>query len=187
LGFDSVGFAAVVTSPNPALAFVQADFEYFLEDMIACGRIAHEHMMAGKPYPFSNFETALQEIHRGTHRPFPCGAGAGYLSASADGGLYACHRLVDAPQFAMGDVQEGADRRRQAEHLRRSHVDQMAPCNTCWARYLCGGGCYHEVAQRGRIGCDYIRGWLAFCLARYAELSVARPAYFAEGAKALLF
>jgi uncharacterized protein len=54
----------------------------------------------------------------------------------------------------------------------------MEPCRSCWARYLCGGGCYHEVERRGRIGCDYIRGWLEFCLAAYAELSAARPDYF---------
>lgn len=59
----------------------------------------------------------------------------------------------------------------------------MAPCNGCWARYLCGGGCYQEVAKRGRVGCDYIRGWLAFCLASYAELSQVRPEYF-DGAPA---
>jgi len=183
LGFDSVGFAAVLTSPNPALAFKTADFGRFLEEMIVCGRIALERLKAGQRYPFSNFETALHEIHRGTHRPYPCGAGAGYLSANAEGGLFACHRLVDTPEFAMGDLYSGSDRARRSQHLTRSHVDRMAPCNGCWARYLCGGGCYHEVAKRGRDGCDYIRGWLAFCLASYAELSQARPECF-DGAPA---
>ena len=178
LGFDSVGFAAVLTSPDPALAFEAADFDRFLEEMIACGRIALARLMAGENYPFSNFETALNEIHRGTHRPYPCGAGAAYLSANAEGGLYACHRLVDDPAFAMGNLKSGSDKARRASHLKRSHVDLMSPCSGCWARYLCGGGCYHEVAKRGRIGCDYIRGWLAFCLKSYAELSAARPEYF---------
>jgi uncharacterized protein len=178
LGFDSVGFAAVLTSPNPTLAFKTADFGRFLEEMIGCGRIALERLKVGQRYPFSNFETALHEIHRGTHRPYPCGAGAGYLSANAEGGLFACHRLVDTSEFAMGDLYSGSDNARRSQHLTRSHVDRMAPCSGCWARYLCGGGCYHEVAKRGRIGCDYIRGWLGFCLASYAELSQARPEYF---------
>ena len=179
LGFDSVGFAAVLTSPDPSLAFDREDFERFLNEMIACGRTALARLLAGQHYPFSNFEVALHEIHRGTHRPYPCGAGAGYLSANAEGKLYACHRLVDTPAFAMGSVEAGTDRAQRAAHLERSHVDRMTPCDGCWARYLCGGGCYHEVAKRGRIGCDYIRGWLAFCLRSYAELSQARPDYFA--------
>jgi uncharacterized protein len=79
-------------------------------------------------------------------------------------------------------VAAGPDRAARAAHLARSHVDRMQPCSGCWARYLCGGGCYHEVARRGRVGCDYIRGWLAFCLRAYVELSAARPAYFSDAA-----
>jgi uncharacterized protein len=183
LGFDEVGFAAVLVSADPALTFEPAQFPRFLERMIACGEKALVEITAGRPYPFGNFETALQQIHRGTHRPYPCGAGAAYLSANAEGSLFACHRLVDDPSFAMGSVQEGADLAARREHLVRSHVDLMEPCKGCWARYLCGGGCYHEVSRRGRIGCDYIRGWLEFCLTAYAELSASRPAYFTAPAR----
>ena len=64
----------------------------------------------------------------------------------------------------------GPDAQARGAHLNRSHVDLMDPCRECWARYLCGGGCHHEVKARGRIGCDFIRGWLRFCLKAYAEL-----------------
>lgn len=178
LGFDSVGFAAVLSSPDPDLAFERDDFDRFAEEMISCGQRALEHLCAGRPYPFANLETALWEIHRGTHRPYPCGAGAGYMSVDRKGGLFACHRLIDDPAWAMGHVVVGPDQSRQAEHLRVHHVDQQQPCRDCWARYLCGGGCYHEVAKRGRIGCDYIRRWLEFCLAAYAQLSHEQPSYF---------
>jgi uncharacterized protein len=98
--------------------------------------------------------------------------------ARSDGDLFACHRLVDDPGFAMGSVQAGPDDQARAAHLARSHVDRTAPCRSCWARYPCGGGCYHEVSRRGRPGCDYIRGWLEFCLRAYVELSAANPDYF---------
>jgi uncharacterized protein len=182
LGFDEVGFAAVLVSPDPDLALGAADFPIFLERMVACGEVALRHLAAGRRYPFGNFETAMQQIHRGSHRPYPCGAGAAYLSANAEGQLFACHRLVDDPAYAMGDLATGPDQTARSAHLRRSHVDQMEPCSGCWARYLCGGGCYHEVSRRGRVGCDYIRGWLAFCLRAYIELSAARPAYFTNRA-----
>jgi uncharacterized protein len=178
LGFDEVGFATVLVSPDPTLTFSKTDFPVFLERMIACGEKAVQEIIAGRPYPFSNLETALQEIHRGSHRPYPCGAGAAYLSANAEGKLFACHRLIDDPQFAMGSVQSGSDRIARSTHLAQSHVDLMEPCNKCWARYLCGGGCYHEVSRRGRMGCDYIRGWLEFCLRAYVEVSSVYPDYF---------
>jgi uncharacterized protein len=178
LGFDSVGFSPILVAPDPALCFTAADFATFRDDMIACGEKAKASLLARQPYPFSNFETALHEIHRGSHRPYPCGAGAAYLSVDADGGLYACHRLVADERFAMGDVRSGSDLIRRAEHLAERHVHQQEPCRSCWARYLCGGGCYHEVDRRGRVSCDYIRAWLTFCIASYAEISAAAPEYF---------
>lgn len=178
LGFDDAGFAPVLVSPNPDYAFGTEDFKQFLEEMIACGQVCQEYLLAGKRFPFTNFETALNEIHRGSHRPYPCGAGAGYLSMNSQGKLYACHRLVDNESWAMGSAQEGSDYKARQEHLKRSHVNSMEPCRNCWARYLCGGGCYHEVSQRGRIACEYIRGWLEFCLAAYTELVTAKPEYF---------
>jgi uncharacterized protein len=171
LGFDDVGFSALLVSPDPSLSFTAADFGRHLEHMIECGEKAIAEIEAGRPYPFGNLETALHEIHRGAHRPLPCGAGAGYLSVNAEGRLYACHRLIDDPAFAMGDVYAGTDVPARRLHLNRSHVDLMEPCRRCWARYLCGGGCHHEVKARGRLGCDYIRGWLEFCLTAYVELS----------------
>lgn len=184
LGFDEAGFAAVLASPDPALAFAPEELGLLLERMTACGRKALGELAAGRRYPFGNLETALQQLHRGTHRPYPCGAGAAYLSASAEGRLFACHRLIDEPAFRMGTVQDGPDDAARAAHLERSHVDRIEPCRTCWARYLCGGGCYHEVLQRGRVGCDYIRGWLDFCLRAYAELSSRRPEYFESACSA---
>lgn len=178
LGFDSVGFAAVLTSPDPGLAFDEADFEHFAQQMILCGRHALAELIAGRSFAFGNFETAMMEIHRGAHRPYPCGAGAGYLSVGASGQLFACHRVIDNPDWAMGDVHTGPDLARRTVHLQQAHVDRQSPCGACWARYLCGGGCYHEVALRGRLACDYIRTWLEFCLSAYMDLSMARPDYF---------
>lgn len=178
LGFDEVGVAPVLDSADPALALGPGDFAPFLAAMVRCGEKALADLRAGRPNAFGNLQTALHQIHRGTHRPYPCGAGAAYLSAGAEGGLFACHRLVDDPAFAMGDVRGGSDRAARAAHLARSHVDRMRPCRDCWARYLCGGGCYHEVARRGRPGCDYIRGWLDFCLRAYVTLQAERPEWF---------
>ena len=71
----------------------------------------------------------------------------------------------------MGSLADGVDRRRRADWLAERHVHRQEPCGTCWARYLCGGGCHHEVIRRGRPACDYIRGWLHYCLEAYLRLS----------------
>jgi uncharacterized protein len=100
------------------------------------------------------------------------------MGVSAEGGLYACHRFVEDEDGAMGNVVGGVDRARQKEWLAARHVHFQEPCSGCWARYLCGGGCHHEVIKRGRPACDYIRGWLHYSLQAYIRLSEKRPDYF---------
>ena len=170
-GFYSVGFSPMLASPGGAGEMQAGDLETMLGEMIDCGREYERRVLAGERYPFANLDNALREIHRGTHRPYPCGAGAGYLGVSADGELSACHRFVGDEEGAMGSLANGIDRDRQAEWLATRHVHRQEPCRSCWARYLCGGGCHHEVIRRGRPACDYIRGWLHYCLEAYLRLS----------------
>lgn len=178
MGFHSVGFSPMLSSPTGRDELGHAELELMLEQMVDCGREFERRLISGQRYPFSNMVNAMREIHKGTHRPYPCGAGAGYLGVSASGELAACHRFVGDEEGALGDLRTGVDRERQARWLTERHVHRQEPCRSCWARYMCSGGCHHEVIQRGRPACDYIRGWLHYCLEAYSRLSVARPDYF---------
>jgi len=141
-----------------------------LAAMIECGHEFERRTRRGERYPFANMANAMREIQKSTHRPYPCGAGAGYLGVSADGDLSACHRFVGDESGAMGSLQHGVDVSRRTLWLSDRHVHRQQPCRECWARYLCGGGCHHEVIHRGRPACDYIRGWLHYCLEAYLRL-----------------
>src|SRR5205814_1879980 len=174
----SVGFSPMLSAPGGKGELQARDLERMLDEMVACGRAFEQRLVAGERYPFANMTSALREIHRGTHRPYPCGAGAGYLGVSAEGDLFACHRFVNDPAGAFGSLVEGPDRERQAAWLAERHVHRQEPCRNCWARYLCGGGCHHEVVRRGRPACDYVRGWLHYCLQAYVRLLESRPDYF---------
>ena len=170
-GFHSVGFSPMLSAPTGEGEMQSEDLERMLGEMIDCGREFERASRRGQRYPFANMVNAMREIHRGTHRPYPCGAGAGYLGVSADGELAACHRFVGDQEGAMGSLDDGVDLSRQADWLAARHVHRQQPCQSCWARYLCGGGCHHEVIRRGRPACDYIRGWLHYCLEAYLRLS----------------
>lgn len=79
----------------------------------------------------------------------------------------------------MGDLENGVASERQIEWLAGRHVHRQSPCGDCWARYLCGGGCHHEVIARGRGACDYIRGWLHYTLGAHRRLAQAAPRWYA--------
>jgi uncharacterized protein len=180
LGFHSVGLAPVLSSSMRQLELGAGDFEVLLEEMIACGKKFEAETLAGHRYPFSNMAEALRQIHRGTHRPYPCGAGAGYFGVSAGGGIFACHRFVENDVGRLGDVSGGLDHEKRRAWLTARHVHRQEPCSQCWARYLCGGGCHHEVIHRGRPACEFIRGWLHYCLTAYANLIEQRPEFFSR-------
>lgn len=173
LGFHSVGFSPMLASPEGADELAASDLETMLARMIECGRAFERAMLERRRYPFANMTNAIRALARGTHRPYPCGAGAGYFGVSADGDLAACHRFVGDPAGAMGTLSAGVDPARRMAWLAERHVHRQEPCRSCWARYLCGGGCHHEVIHRGRPACDYIRGWLHYCLGAFIRLSDA--------------
>lgn len=178
-GFHSVGFSPLLTSFAGTHELSRGALRRMLAAMVDCGVEFERRTVRGERYAFLNMMNAMEQLHKGTHRPLPCGAGAGYFGVSATGELYPCHRFVEDTNHVLGDVRSGPARRRQHEWLADRHVDRQEPCRTCWARYLCGGGCHHEVMRRGRPACDFIRGWLHYCLGAYMRLRRARPDYFA--------
>ena len=127
-------------------------------------------------YPFSNFETSavgdaaaavtavrLRHGRRVSERERERRPGeAATVSSTTSGSRWE-------------NVFSSSDRAARAAHLERTHVDTLEAVQRLLTRCLCGGGCQHEVTRRGRVGCDYIRGWLEFCLSAYAELLAARP------------
>lgn len=179
MGFHSVGFSPLLRAPSGTGELDKDGLSEMLEAMIACGLSFEQHVLRGDRYPFLNMINAMRELHRGTHRPYPCGAGAGYFGVSAEGNLSACHRFVDDEQGQFGNLTTGVDKQKQTFWLTERHVHQQKPCSTCWARYLCGGGCHHEVLARGRPACDFIRGWLHYTIQAHGRLSGLAPDWFA--------
>jgi uncharacterized protein len=178
MGFHSVGFSPLLRSSNGQGEMTSESLAVMLENMIACGLTFEKNILAGKRYPFLNMVNALKEISKGTHRPYPCGAGAGYMGVSADEELFACHRFVNEEAGYMGDLTNGVNTAVQNNWLASRHVHTQQPCSQCWARYLCGGGCHHEVIEKGRPACDYIRSWLIYTIQAHERLSRLKPDWF---------
>jgi len=66
-----------------------------------------------------------------------CSAGSTYFTVSPDDSVMPCHRLVGHPEFQVHDTGTGLDEWTLP-------VDKHLVCSTCWARYMCGGGCRQE-------------------------------------------
>lgn len=75
---------------------------------------------------------------------FSCGVGRNQVGVSAKGKIYPCFRLIGIRELEMGDIYNGIIKDIYEKYTSR-YVDNMQPCNNCWAKYLCGGGCAHEA------------------------------------------
>jgi uncharacterized protein len=179
-GFREVGVSPLRSSATPGLRLQGEDWPAFLAQMIRTAEVEWDRVRHGSEWRFSNLAIALKELHRGSSRPLPCGAANGYVSLGAGGGYFTCHRTVDDPRHQLGNLAAGLDREARTRFLEARHVDCQEPCRSCWARYLCGGGCHVEVLAEGRTGCDYIRGWLDYCLGLYDKVLTERPDLFQE-------
>jgi uncharacterized protein len=177
-GFGEVGVSPLRSSAEPELQLRDEDWAKFLAEMVRAGEAEWGRVRGGGAWRFSNLAIALKELHRGSCRPLPCGAANGYVSLSARGEYFTCHRAVDDARYRLGSLTEGLDSGARGRFLLARHVERQEPCRSCWARYLCGGGCHVEVIAAGRTGCDYIRGWLDYCLGLYDELLYERPDLF---------
>lgn len=174
-GFTEVGVSPLRTSPDPALALTEADWPEYLSAMKTAGSMEWRRVKSGGSFIFSNLAVALKQLHRGDCRTLPCGSASNYVSVSATGDYFSCHRTIGDPQFFLGDAMAGPSPDARANFVAARQVDRQQPCRTCWARYLCGGGCHAEVLRSGRAGCDYIRGWLEYCISLYPQVLAARP------------
>jgi uncharacterized protein len=174
-GFPAVGFAPVRIGFG---ALGDGDWPRWLDASVALGERELGRIRAGGNTAFDNLQVALRRLEAGSSSPYPCGAGGGYASASTAGRWFACHRAIGEEGYALGDAGGGADPARQARFLADRHIERVEPCRSCWARYLCGGGCHQEAATRTAAACDAIRGWLEFCLDAYCVVSSERPGWF---------
>ena len=189
IGFSEVGFAPVTTAGGRDYAIGDSGsegrgFDHLLAQF---NDLAHDFLQAAlenRHHGFSNVKETIEEIHKGVSKAYPCGAGLGLMGVATDGDVNLCHRFAGSEDHKLGTVRDGVDRNVQRSFLEKHHLDDKPVCQTCWARPLCSGGCYHEAHTRYGTTtsanlhyCDWIRGWTDTCLQVYGEIAVRNPRY----------
>lgn len=167
LGFDSVSVEPVVepdtTRPYALCAedLQTIEAEYFrLADLLA------ERSVDGKrPQPrFFHFQIDLNGGPCVGKLVTGCGAGHQYLAVTPAGELYPCHQFVGKAEFRLGSVYHGIDRPQISRMFAAANALTKPACRSCWARYLCGGGCHaqafafnQDLLQPYHLGCQLMR------------------------------
>ncbi len=141
-GFKRYDYAPVTADKSALFALSDAEYSRLCFDL---ERQADELI--------SNFDTQgpgaglrIWDMIRSlkTHRKrfSGCGAGHNLMAISSTGGIYPCHRFVGNDTQAFGDIYNFDHGKQKSFLENRSRVS--AKCTSCWARFLCGGGCLHD-------------------------------------------
>ena len=187
IGFWEVGFAPVTTSAERTHAIGETGFDSMLSQFRELGQDFLSAALDGRHHGFSNVRDTIEELHKGASKALPCGAGLGLMGVATNGDVALCHRFAGSEEHKLGTVNDGVNHDAQRTFLETHHIDQKTDCQTCWARPLCAGGCYHEAYTRYGTTevpnlhyCDWIRGWTESCLEIYGEIAVRNPAFLRQ-------
>lgn len=69
-----------------------------------------------------------------------CQAGKNKVSIAANGDLYPCDSFVGTEEYRLGNIFTGLHKQPFADMT----IHQNTSCCNCWARFVCGGDCYHN-------------------------------------------
>ncbi|MBU5611811.1 radical SAM/SPASM domain-containing protein [Geomonas azotofigens] len=126
-------YEKLIVPPQRQLAELREFVDYYV-DYIASYKSTRD-------IPFvSNLLDSINRIRRANRFTRPCGAGTNTLAINSHGEVFPCIAFVERDDFAMG--QTGHDSLSLHRTLQGFEVDSQLPCQTCWLRYDCAGGCY---------------------------------------------
>jgi uncharacterized protein len=180
LGFGSVHVAPVI-GKDGGLSLTKEEVATIKKGNEALAQFLVKNLRNNRYFNYSNLVRFIRQTRVIRDRlAHYCGAGRTYFALSQDGAFYPCHRFVGMEGFRMGDLTEGIDLSLQKKILDLT-VDNRPGCRECWARYLCGGGCWkHAVDINGclevpdnELSCEITRHEIECAMAINSELKVS--------------
>lgn len=116
-----------------------------------------------------------------------CQAGKNKVSLTANGQLFPCDSFVGENEFCIGDALK---KKRYNGILENIYVDGIAVCSTCWAKYICGGDCYHNsflmkqsVEEVDYMFCKLQKHLIEQTVAMYCQMNDINAALFGKLAR----
>ncbi len=148
LGFAEVGFAPVTAADLDDFNLGEEELVKVFAAMKELGGHYVEEALQHRTIGFSNLHQLLTDIHEGSKKALPCGAGYSMVAVDKDGGVNLCHRFTGSELPTFGNVAQGLDVPALEDFLNKRLDRTDTGCATCRIRNLCSGGCYHESYQR---------------------------------------
>ena len=155
------------------------DAEKLIGELTELCKVWVDRIKHGEKIAFGNLVEPMMKAFYSAKTPYRCGAGRSLVAVGPHGAVYPCHRFVGVNEVEMGDVKTGLDGRQRNEFI-ENRVETKEPCNKCWARYFCGGGCAFNnyftnanIRDINNVHCKLFRHQVKLGLFMFTELAAA--------------
>jgi uncharacterized protein len=180
LGFNNIHFEHALGKNGNFQINSDIDIEVIKKQYYLIAKKIISNYKSGRKFSFTPITKSIGNIISGLKMNYSCFIGRGYLAIDVDGDIYLCHRLVGNRTFIMGNVMDDSYDTKWFDIIHNEmDVDDREKCSICWAKYLCGGGCYalnYENNQDIRIPlenyCKIIKYSIEMALMIYCKVNV---------------
>jgi uncharacterized protein len=135
-GAQKVSFEVVATKDCADAQFSQDDWNEFNHEYSS---YIQEAYTSWTHLPH-DMQSMIIRICDNRHVHYGCGAGINEVTVAPDGSIYECQRMYRGPYSDVSHDKSPVDLASRFLTM----VDERPVCHSCWARYLCGGGCMHQ-------------------------------------------
>ena len=177
-GFRKLSLEPAVGDPGDGCSIREADLPLVRESYRRTVEFWSECGSKGDPFEFYHFNLGLSGGLCRERRITGCGAGYEYVAVTPAGEVYPCHQLVGKPEYLLGDIRGGLGRPALKEEFYNARIPKKPDCQSCWARYLCGGGCHARAIAAGNpltvpdpLSCRIMTTRLEYAL--YAQIMIS--------------
>lgn len=161
LGFREYGFdIAVGSEGDPSTRWEEAALRRLDESFGSYVQELLDRLLKGLDHVVIFVSDALRRIDQREAHAITCRMAAYLIVVTPGGEFYPCYKLTEKKGLVIGTLSDGIDHARRRSLYPRL-VDEREGCRTCWARYLCGGGCPAETTlangdgtMSGRAVCE---------------------------------
>lgn len=175
MGFTNAVTSIVDTSEDSPLFVGGEHTKEVLEQYEILADDYVEGMIAGKKSLNNLFSESINRLYFKRTKIRGCTAGSNSIAVGTDGNVYPCHRFMGMPEYIIGTLDTGIDEAARGKY-REATIYNKEGCKTCWARYICCGGCAHTSASHGGLFhapdcyCDIYKGLYEIVLHTYWRL-----------------
>ncbi len=187
LGFEHIMVEKAVAPVGASYALTAEDNATLLAEYSKLAELYLDRLLHGQLFNLYVLTNLILRLHAGIGWQ-RCLAGTAKVTIAPDGSIYSCPVFIGSGNsLRIGDVENGLDPAARTPYVVDSWVGNMATCQQCWARYLCGGGCrYSALISNGAVdrphvgNCELLRHETELALKLYANLRQKNPGILDE-------